>query len=792
MHMRNHLVGRLDRLAPVAVLLMLAGAASSLQCGADPGQPKPDPSARRDNAPGAAEGGQDPSGLQLMLAPSNPQIAQGTGQQFSLRVTDKDGRVADVTAKGAWTVTGPSAARSQLASDGLIELANPGRYLVRVEYEGRRIETPVTVTAATLQTLAVSPRLPKVPRGLTQQMKVTATFSDGSTQDVTALAGWSVKDVSGSSVAVVNSAGLVTARQLGKATVTARYMTKVSYTTLEVTPAVATSLAISPLSPSIAKGTAQRFTATGTFSDGSLQDVSTLADWFVTDVMGTGVASIDGTGSAFAEAVGQASVRVEYQGKATETTLTVTPATVVSLVLSPTAATVDKGATVKFAASARLSDGSTQDVSAMASWTATDVRGTGVASIDASGLAKGQTEGTASIRCAYRGATATATLEVKPGPLPPLASKVDLLLVIDNSPSMTPKQRGLGNQIGRLMRSLQQLDVDSHVGVVSTDIGTQVAPGMSWGGIGVCDSFAGDDGVLQSAACTTRTTGSADARATCATLCPDPKFVPNDGRRFIRSGGGSTNVPAAIELDPMTGKMIDTGPEKALRCVGLIGDGGCGIESPLEAIKRALDGHRAENDGFLRPDALLAVLIISDEDDCSVQMSRRSQHNPVSRSCAATDPESFDCFNLDFRCFATSVQCDQSMLVPGVKTNCKERPGSYLEPVDKYVSFLNTLRPMGRLVVSGIWTRPSVPEGGRVEVARGSGGSTSPFLNRATGTGASCTYSGDPSIIGQAQLRLSTFADKIAGSLQSSVCDIDNYGLALDRVVQSIKTKLGK
>lgn len=778
--------GRLGRLA---FLLLLAGAASTLQCGAE----RPAPQQRIPEPSEAQQGALDPSGMQLMLSPSNPQIAQGTAQQFSLRVLEKDGRIRDVTAKGIWSSSAQSGDRPRNADSGLVELGSPGRYLVRVEYAGRRIETPITVTAATLASLSISPRVPKIPRGLTQPMKATATFTDGSTQDVTTLAGWSIKDVSGSGVAGVSTVGVVTARQLGKATVTARYLTKSSYTTLEVTPAAVTSLAVSPLDPSIAKGTEQRFTATATFSDGSVQGVTDLVDWIVADVMGTGVASIDGTGSAFGEAVGKAKVRAEYQDKAAETTLTVNPAAVVSLSISPTAATVDKGATVKFSASARLSDGSTQDVTAMVDWTSTDVMGTGVASIDASGQAKGQAAGQARIGCSYRGATASATLEVKPGPLPPLASKVDLLLVIDNSPSMSPKQKALGTQLGRLMRSLQQLDIDSQVGIISTDIGTNTAPGTPWGGsIGVCDTYEGDDGVLQSAPCTTRMTTSADARAACSTLCPDSKYVPTDGRRYIRSAGGMSNVPASIELDPMTGKMIDTGPEKALRCMGLIGDSGCGIESPLEALKRALDGHRSENDGFLRSDALLAVLIISDEDDCSVQLSRRRENNPATRGCAATDPESYDCFNLDYRCFANSVQCDQTMLSPGVKTNCKERPGNYLEPVDKYVTFLNTLRPTGRLVVSGIWTRPSASEGGRVEIARLSGGTTSPFLNRALGAGASCSYATDPNIIGQAQLRLSSFAGKIPGSLQSSVCDIDNYGLALDRVVQAIKTKLGK
>jgi hypothetical protein len=792
-------VSSLVRLGPLAILLLLGGAATAVHCGSDrPAAPQERSGVRDvagDPSEGRPEDSGDPSGVQLILSPSNPQIAQGTGQQFSLRVASRDGRVRDVTVRGVWSVSGQASGQAgplpQPGEGGLVEIGAPGRYLVRVEYAGRRIETPMTVTAATLQSLSVSPRVPKVPRGLTQQMKATATFSDGSTQDVTALSGWSVKDVSGSGIASVSSAGLVTARQIGKATVTARYLTKISYTTMEVTPAVATSLALSPLSPSIAKGTAQRFTATATFSDGSLQDVAALADWIVTDVMGAGVASIDGSGNAFGESAGQAKVRAEYQSRSAETTLSVTPATVVSLSISPTAATVDKGATVKFIASARLSDGSTQDVTAMANWTSTDLMGIGVASIDGSGQAKGQAVGQARISASYRSALAVATLEVKPGPLPPLLGKVDLLLVIDNSPSMSPKQKALGSQIGRLMRSLQQLDIDAQVGIISTDIGTQTAPGTPWGGLGTCDTYEGDDGVMQSAACTARTTGSTEARAACTALCPDSKFVPTDGRRYIRSGR-TTNVPTAMELDPMTGKMIDTGPEKALRCLGLIGDGGCGIESPLEAIKRALDGHRGENDGFLRPDALLAVLIISDEDDCSVQLSRRGENNPATRSCGAMDPEAYDCFNLDFRCFASSVQCDQSMLTPGVKTNCKERPRNYLESVDKYAAFLNTLRPAGRLVVAGIWARPSVAEGGRVEIARLSGGSASPFLNRASGTGASCSYAADPNVIGQAQLRLSTFADKIAGSLQSSICDIDNYGVALDRLVQAIKTKLGK
>ena len=43
-------------------------------------------------------------------------------------------------------------------------------------------------------------------------------------------------------------------------------------------------------------------------------------------------------------------------------------------------------------------------------------------------------------------------------------------------------------------------------------------------------------------------------------------------------------------------------------------------------------------------------------------------------------------------------------------------------------------------------------------VSRGSGGTTSAFLNRAPGTDASCVYAGDTTIFGQAQRRLTSFA----------------------------------
>ena len=376
---------------------------------------------------------------------------------------------------------------------------------------------------------------------------------------------------------------------------------------------------------------------------------------------------------------------------------------------------------------------------------------------------------------------------------------VDILFVIDNSPSMAPKQKALSANISRFIAGIEKLKINYHIGIVTTDVGTTPAPGMSWQGasIGACDKFAGDDGALQAAPCTARTDLLTDAKSACAELCPDPSFVPNSGQRYISKIDGVTNVPKAMVVDAKTGQMVDEGPTRAFKCMALVGDSGCGIESPLEAAKRALDGHLSTNSGFLRKNTVLSVIFITDEDDCSVQMARRNENNPNTRACNSNEPDSFDCYDLDFRCLARSTQCDESLMSPGTKNNCRERQDSYLEPVEKYQQFFTTLRNKNKLAIAGIWTLPSLQSGGKL-VVTGVPNNTS-TLRRGQGADASCQYApSNGAVFGQAQHRLSKFASLFGKDVSGlepevpelSICEIDGYAQALDRIQRSILTKL--
>lgn len=175
---------------------------------------------------------------------------------------------------------------------------------------------------------------------------------------------------------------------------------------------------------------------------------------------------------------------------------------------------------------------------------------------------------------------------------------VDLLLVIDDSGSFRPEDALLRDRLSRLLRRLvRPLDLDRdgfedwprvqdlHVGIVSTSVA----------GPEFCSTVA--DGALR------RGAGASFEECTRA---PYPAY-----QTF--SGGDD---PTQLVDDAM---CVAFGPRE-----------GCQVEQPLEAMAKALLPRGApfsfiageargntENAGFLRPDSALAVVVFTDEDDCS-------------------------------------------------------------------------------------------------------------------------------------------------------------------------------
>jgi hypothetical protein len=151
---------------------------------------------------------------------------------------------------------------------------------------------------------------------------------------------------------------------------------------------------------------------------------------------------------------------------------------------------------------------------------------------------------------------------------------VDILFVIDNSGSMFQEQESLVKSFPKFIQQIEAIQPkikSYHIGVVSTDVGS--GPHTFTGSS--CKP-GGDEGKLQNAPVGTGCSGSY------------PKFLEG---------------PSATMAD-------DFG------CVAALGTGGCGFEQQFEAALRALSG-QSYNDGFLRKNAPLAIIFITDEDDCS-------------------------------------------------------------------------------------------------------------------------------------------------------------------------------
>jgi hypothetical protein len=181
----------------------------------------------------------------------------------------------------------------------------------------------VTVTAAVLTSITITPSNPSIANGSTLQLTATGTFSDGSTQNLTTQVSWTSSSDTMATVNNTNSLGLVTATGVGSATITATYAGVSGTTTVTVTAAVLTSITITPSNPSIANGATIQLTAMGTYSDGSTQDLTTQVSWTSSsDTMAT-VNNTISPGLVTATGVGSATITATLSGVSGATTVTI-------------------------------------------------------------------------------------------------------------------------------------------------------------------------------------------------------------------------------------------------------------------------------------------------------------------------------------------------------------------------------------------------------------------------------------------------------------------------------------
>ena len=173
---------------------------------------------------------------------------------------------------------------------------------------------------------------------------------------------------------------------------------------------------------------------------------------------------------------------------------------------------------------------------------------------------------------------------------------IDILFMIDNSSSMAKSQANLVRNFPTFMNVLKMLPgglPNVHIAVVSSDMGAgSVTNGCSGNGMA---------GIFQN---TPKLTVGGN-------LC---NTTLQNNARFIESINGNANF---------TGDISDV-----FTCIAALGEDGCGFEQQLLLVTHALGADNfnpdtgkpqppQENQGFLRDSAYLAIILITNEDDCS-------------------------------------------------------------------------------------------------------------------------------------------------------------------------------
>ena len=312
--------------------------------------------------------------VSVAVTPVTKKLPVGATLLFNATGTYSDGaKHALAAASTTWSSTDGSVAT--VDATGKATGVAPGTVAIAATdaFTGLSGKAVLTVGTATLSSIAVAPPRTSKSVGSTEVYAATATYSDGSTMDVTDATTWSTSAAGVATVSnTTGSNGVATAVSSGAATITARLLGKKATATLTVTPAVLTSLAVTPASDSLPNGTTVQLVATGTYSDHTTQDITTAVTWNSSSP-GVDVSNAAGSeGLATALALGLATITATdpTTGATGTATITVTAAALASVTITPPSPSVALGYSEQFHATGTFSDSTTQDLTSRVTWLA--------------------------------------------------------------------------------------------------------------------------------------------------------------------------------------------------------------------------------------------------------------------------------------------------------------------------------------------------------------------------------------------------------------------------------------
>ncbi|MCC7383738.1 MAG: VWA domain-containing protein [Deltaproteobacteria bacterium] len=171
------------------------------------------------------------------------------------------------------------------------------------------------------------------------------------------------------------------------------------------------------------------------------------------------------------------------------------------------------------------------------------------------------------------------------------APPADILFVVDNSGSMADEQEKLAQNFDRFIDAITDHAADYQIAVVTTDL---EAPGGEQAGLREYSAKAAFPWTVD----------VSNVVSTCSAAGVDHGCFrgPDAGQRLVRSSATRDAQIAAFRDNVRVGSC-GSGAER-------------GLDAMVEALRKAAPG--GCNEGFLRPEANLVIVLVSDEEDTDV------------------------------------------------------------------------------------------------------------------------------------------------------------------------------
>jgi len=270
------------------------------------------------------------------------------------------------------------------------------------------------------------------------------------------------------------------------------------------------------------------------------------------------------------------------------------------------------------------------------------------------------------------------------------APLIDLLFVVDNSGSMGEEQLRLADSLPYLVARLEtltgngvRLEPDINAMVTSSDFGNPLCTPFEPADYDPARGAPIDTACLDRLSHFTNLVGTFSIPEACQTHCPAP-VEPTDP--FVHFAAGIDNIPDTVVPTDIDGDgNLESPAAQALACLVPQGINGCGYEAQLENMLQALNPAAEWNQGptpFLRDGATLAIVLITDEADCSVQdysMMEDPLLQNINPDTGSPGPSSAICWNAGMDCTGPDAM--------GVYSDCQPQT-SDLQELTRYTNYL--------------------------------------------------------------------------------------------------------